>query len=224
MNKDGSVLIPEIIVFNTLTNVLKIISEDFKTKTDKKKTIIYRIFGDLKMINFNLFEVCGELFTDKQGGGLAVTLGYNVERIAIPTIHITIPSESVYQNGIGNDEGYNEVLEEDYDFDAKSYNGNINKAFNCNYQLVLTSLSYNHVLIMYNLLKHTLLSLTDHFSHCGLYELKLSGQELVFYSEIIPSNVFHRNISLEFWYESKIYNFLATKFGSSIEFSEQLIN
>ena len=94
-------LIPEVILMYTVKSLIDVINKDWTDNTDPTKTILYDLFYKddngypLVLNKFNYFEQAKNLFiTDKnKQRQLVVTMGYNLERKGLPTIHILLPDE-----------------------------------------------------------------------------------------------------------------------------------
>ena len=63
-----------------------------------------------------------------------------------------------------------------------------------------------HMLI-YNLLKASFIALNAHIELAGLRLPKISGQDINFQSDLIPTHIFHRSLMLNFKYEVNVSDF-----------------
>lgn len=200
-----AILIPEVRIYDTINTVLDIVREDYnKNINNPKESILYSIFGEyegepLKFTNFIFFE---QAITCIIKNEISVNIGYNMQVEGRCSIHILLPSEQGEPLGIGANEGYIPNNEEENGY-KEVYTQNMR----CTYNLLISSENSLEVLIIYNLLKASLLALNAHLSLSGLMLPKISGQELNMQTDLIPAHVYHRSIMLEFIYELSVSDF-----------------
>ena len=121
------ILIPELVIYQTLENITKYIRDDLKAnEADETKSFLYRLLGldddgnPMKMNRYNYFVQAKKIFNSVQN--LNVNFGYNFEVAKIISFHIILPSEQPSSISLGEDEGSLEVLSNvffyisDYDY------------------------------------------------------------------------------------------------------------
>mgnify|MGYP000859487121 CR=1 FL=1 len=199
---------PEIILLNSFRNLFNHLRKDHAdclAAGDETKSILYLVTVDNALQRYNLFEQAKTVFLiqDDNPRYLDVNLFFNAERASIPTLHITIPSEMEKNNTIGIGEGFNDYF---YDQQQTSYRRTFNRRFNSRYQLVCTSDNSNEVVLIYHVVRNTLISLTEHLNQSGLECIKLSGSDITLSQDIVPINVYARGIGLDFEYNVQAFD------------------
>lgn len=204
-------IIPEIIIYHNINSILELIKNDYNTANDKTKTIISRMFTiddygmELKYNRFNYKEQAIKLFVTNQrvnsSRRIEVSMGYNVQRSGLPTIHITLPDEQADSVGIGMGEGYQDSKINE---DDNSVISNFTAVYRCNYNCIITSDNSSEAVLIYHTLKNLLFSVFPAFELRGLRDIKFSGQDLNFQNDMIPAEVFHRNLGISFFYETTV--------------------
>lgn len=211
-------LIPEIILYNTVVSLIKTVEADYEAQTDKTRTFLNTMFttddnnNNMSFGDFNFLEQAKNLLLKKENSArrVAVSVGYNTERVGLPTIHITLPGENNYEKGIGYGQGYqDDEIDEYYQEYRKSYTD----AYTANFNLILTSDNSSEVVLLYNFLKNCFVAINDVFELNGLRDIKFSGQDLQMNQELVPVNVYHRNLLVNFFYESTMYSLNREKFA-----------
>lgn len=167
---------------------------------DETKSILYRLLVGNNIQRYDLFTQAITLLINKSDDPryLDVNLFFNAKRASIPTIHITLPSESERNNAIGVGEGFRDTIFEDSN---SSYIKTFNRRFSTRYNIIITSDNTNEVILLYHLIRNLLISLNAHFNAAGLENPKLGGGDIQINADIIPTNVFVRAISMEFEYD-----------------------
>jgi hypothetical protein len=211
-------LMPEIILYNTLNYVFKKVKDDFLNSSDDKKTILYELFGldenknKVNFETFNYFEQSKQVFL--KANPIQVNLGYNLQVSDIACVHIILPSESAKPLGIGADEnyvGYASGPEEN------TYKEIYTQIFDANYNLIITSKNTMEVILIYNFLKACFLSLNTHLELSGLRLAKTSGQDIQLQSDLVPPHIFHRSLGVSFMYEFHVNDIFAKKLISEFD-------
>jgi len=201
------ILLPEIVINNTLLSIIRLIRKDLSETTKREDTILYKILGineegeSIQMNLYNYFNQAEKMF--KKPDNLSVNFGYNQEVAKNISLHILLPSEQG-SCCIGNDEGYvqSDVLDAN---GVKIGNQNyLTEMFESTYQILITSSNSSEVNVIYNVLKSMLLMLTSHLELMGLRTPTLSGNDIVMQDNIIPVPMFHKVINLSFKYELNV--------------------
>ncbi|MBR2265682.1 MAG: hypothetical protein IJ882_03260 [Paludibacteraceae bacterium] len=197
-------LMPEVVLYNTLNNIVKVLREDLKENIQaetEENSILYRILGvdengdALKLNFYNIYKQAKKILTVKDN--LKVHYGYSLDTTTAVDICILLPSENG-KIGIGADEGYLVTTEED---GYQNYNTQV---YESSYQLMVTSNNANEVLLVYTLLKSTLLMIVDQLELAGLRNLRLSGQDIVMQDDLAPVPLFHKVLNMDFMYEHNV--------------------
>lgn len=209
MYNNKGVLMPENIIYKSLESMFKVIKLNWASKTNKDDTLLSAFFkkdvndNDIVFNSLNYYEQAIKLFIEKN---IQINMGYNMEVANIPSVHILLPNESGKPFGIGADEGYvdnNYETEGDNEFVTPVFTS----SFDSTYQIMVTSTNIFEVLLIYNLMKIGILSLYEHLEFSGLRNIKIGGQDVNFQSDLLPTHIFHRTLSLSFFYEMSAPSF-----------------
>lgn len=212
------ILIPEMVIYQTLENITKYIRDDLKANSaDLKKSFLYRLLGldddgkEMKTNRYNYFVQAVKIFQGMQN--LSVNIGYNFEVAKIISFHIILPSESPAGISIGEDEGYRTEKDKDGNTQLKFC-----QMFQSTYQIMITSDNSNEVNLVYHIYKSLMIALVPHFTLKGLLNPKLSGNDIVFQDDTIPMGIFHKVLNLTFDYELVVPQLLLIGLVKSIQF------
>lgn len=212
------ILIPELVIYQTLENITKYIRDDLKAnKADETKSFLYRLLGldddgnPMKMNRYNYFVQAKKIFNSVQN--LNVNFGYNFEVAKIISFHIILPSEQPSSIPLGEDEGYQTETDEEGNTQLKFC-----QMFSSTYQIMITSDNSNEVNIVYHIYKSLLITLVPHLSLKGLLNPKLSGNDIVFQDDQMPMGIFHKVLNLSFDYELVVPQLLISGLVKTIYF------
>lgn len=200
-----SILMPEIVLYNTIKSIFNIVKDDFKEQQNEKDSILYHFFkGDdnreeLQLESFNYYEQAKDLFL--RNNSVNVSIGYNMEVASLASVHIMLPSESGRPLGLGADENYIGYAEQTRENIEQAI---LTEVFDANYNLIITSVNTLEVLLIYNFLKASFVSLYSHIELSGLRLPKLSGQDIQLQPDLVPPNIFHRGLGISFVYEMHV--------------------
>lgn len=201
------VLIPELIIYDNLIKLFNFINIDFAAQTDEKNTLLYHIFkNDINSANLTFnktdyYQQAKTIFILRNNDSprkLEVNMGFNLERAHFPTIHIMMPSESPGMSPIGTNEGYaNGIGGTGYGDEYQVYT----VGFSAAYSLLITSDNSLEVLLIYILLKSGFIGLKTQMELDGFQNVTFGGSDLMFNSELMPTNIYSRNFNLNFAYD-----------------------
>jgi len=186
--------------------MFKLLKEDFVAYPETE-TMLYRFFkkdendNDISLETFNHYDQAVDLFINKD---VEINLGYNLEVAAMGCIHILLPSESGSPLGIGADENYQDgILTEFLEGETTQQNHQavFTNKFDATYQLMITSENTLEVLLIYNFIKACFISLNAHLELAGLRNPKFGGNDVSLQSDKVPTHIFHRSFSINFFYE-----------------------
>jgi len=210
--------IPEIILYNHLEYFLQYIRKDLIETTDERKTFLYQILNgiELKKLGLNYYTEAKDIFLRDRTHPrcLEIRMFFDADRAAIPTIHINLPSEQAYQDGLGVDTGYQENI---VDTTGETYYETHTRTFNSTYQIIVSSDNTNEVIIIYNVLKAFLIAILDLIDLAGLRNLKLGGGDLQLNPEIVPPHIFIRALTLNCFIEMTVPTTIKNKIIKDIE-------
>ena len=213
------ITIPEIILLNTIKTALTYIRTDYNNNlADETKSILYRLLNTQEIQRYKLYDQSKAVFiTDvDEPRFLDVNLFFNSTRAHIPTIHITLPSETTVNNTLGIGEGYRDDI---FDSTLGTYRNVYNRRFRASYNLVITSDNTNEVVLIYNTMRSILISLINHLNLSGLEKIDLGGRDIQINTTLVPTNIFMRSISLDFEYNVGAVDLFDHKIFNSILFN-----
>lgn len=214
-SKPSSIAMPEITLYDTLNAIFKIIKDDYRANEhDTTKSMLWYFFGkddndnDIKLETFNYFKQAKEMFVDRT---VNVNIGYNMELSPKGCIHILLPNETGMPLGIGTNENYQGNFIEKNPDGKNNYRAQFTANYDATYNLMITSENTLEVILIYNLIKAALLTLTYHLSLSGLLLPRISGQDVNVQSDLVPNTIFHRSLMLNFQYELSVPDFFTRK-------------
>ena len=204
----SGILLPEIVIYNTLETIVKLLREDLQEHvSDEKETILYKLLGvdeegkPIKMNLYNYFKQAKKMILTPDS--LSVNFGYNQQVAKIISMHILLPSEQG-SSTIGEDEGY---IEDDIVDDNGVKTGTqqyFTQMYDCTYQIMITSNNSSEVNVVYNILKSMLLMLVPHLELMGIRIPSLSGNDIMMQDDLSPVPIFHKVINISFKYEHNV--------------------
>lgn len=212
----GRINISEIVLFNTIKSILAYIREDYDSTTDKTQSFLYNLLGEVKIGElYDCYEQGKAMFIQKNDNPryLDVRLFFDASRASIPTIHITLPNETGSGDGIGVDIGYEEAEFDDVRGEYREVN---NRMFNATYNVIITSDNTMEVVIMYHVLRASLIAAFAHMELSGLRNPKLSGGDLSINPDLVPIGIFMRSIAINASYEISVPELFAQKMAKKI--------
>ena len=200
---------PEVIIYNALESIVKCVRKDLtENKDNEKASILYRLLGEnidgkpIMMNRWDFFKQAKKIFTNKNN--LSVNFGYNFEVANIIALHIVLPSEQAAESAIGQDEGYNTIVD-DEEMITKFFSQN----FQSNYQVMITSNNSSEII--------------PHLETMGLRLCKLSGNDIMFKDDLMPNGMFHKVLNISFNYELKVPQMLRKDIIKGIVFDGHLL-
>ena len=214
----SNIIVPEIIFFNTLKNILKYIRDDYNNASDKLNTILYRSFGDVGGLErYNFFQQLVKILITKEDDPrrFDFALGFNAQKCATPHCHITLPNENSGQNGLGLDQDDDDNI---FDESIDEYKKVLVRRFDSAYNFTLTSDNSNEVVVLYHWLRSIMIQLINHLELSRLEHIVISGGDIQLNSSLVPPTIFIRNISLKFSYDLKIQELFSTEFLTKLIF------
>jgi len=201
----NAITIPEIIIYNTLETIKKVLKDDIvENVADSKKSILYRMLGEnsdgqpIRLNNYNYFEQAKRIFSKTQF--LSVNFGYNFQVAKDLSLNIMLPAESSCDSSIGLGEGYITETETD-SVGNEIKRETLTQMMESNYQIMISGDNSSEVSVVYNVLKSMLLILSPHLELLGLRLPKISGNDVMMQDDLIPVAVFHKVLNLSFKYE-----------------------
>jgi len=190
-----AVILPEIALLKALEGLFLWLKSNYEERVlqgAEEKSYLYKLFYGIEYNGFNYYEQAKKIFLSDplDQRKLRVRIFFDPQRAHLPTIHITLPAETNELSGLGqNDNG--EVLD---------------RYYSVKFSLVITSDNYSEVLIIYYTIKSLITSGFMTLENLGLREVVLGGGDLQLQSDIIPVNVFYRELFIDTKYEERFPN------------------
>lgn len=223
----SGILFPEIVIYNTLNSIVKLLRDDFKKKHKDEDTLLYKILGvdedgkEIKMNLYNYFKQAKKIILMPQN--MTVNFGYNQEVAKLISMHILLPSETA-EAAIGEDEGYISEDVTDEDGNKIGEQQMFTQMYDSTYQIMITSTNSSEVNVVYNILKSMLLMLVPHLEIMGLRVPKLSGNDIVMTEEYTPVPIFHKVLNLSFKYEHTVPQLIQQEVAKNFYFQMRLVD
>src|ERR1035437_5563026 len=195
------ITVPELIILDQFKRVLKLIRDDYNNNiADTTRSLLYKVLAGNSLQRYKLFEqsIAVLITTENDPRHLDINMFFNAKRAAIPTIHITLASESDKNNALGNSEGYRDP---EFDDISQTYLKVFNRRYSTKYNIIITSDNSNEVILLYHFFRSILISLSPSLSLSGLENISLSGSDISINSELVPANIFIRSIGLQLAYD-----------------------
>ena len=210
-----AIILPELILLDGIKKLLTLIRTDYQNNiADTTQSLLYRILNGNNLQRYKMFDQAVSVFITKPDDprNLDVNLFFNAKRASIPTLHITLPSESEKNNVMAAGEGYRDPI---FDENIGEYKKVFNRRFNAGYNMIITSDNTNEVVLIYHFMRSALISLSPHLTLAGLQNIKLSGGDLQLNSDIVPSNIFIRSTNINFEYDVEAIELSSSQLGGS---------
>lgn len=219
----NGILTPEIIIYQTLENIVSYVREDLKKNAENlKNSWLYKLLGvdednsAIKMNRYEYFKQAKKVFESEQN--LSVSFGYNPEVAKLLSLHIILPSEQTANTSLGEDEGYQTEI-----VDGKVQEKLV-QLFRSTYQIMISGTNSGEINLVYNVLKASFIALVPHFSLKGLLTPTISGNDIVFKDDLLPSGILHRVLNLSFLYELVVPQMLMKDLIKSVTFKGRAVN
>jgi hypothetical protein len=213
------IILPEIVLLDTVNAAISFVKRDYESHSDKTKSYLYLLLNGAALERYDLFQQAVQVICGSQESPrlFQIDLAFNSKMQAVPSAHITLPSEQTAQgNGMGSDEGYVDAIEEyqyqgefNNDFNNDFNNGNdtgyslrpiFSRNISATYNVVIMSDNTNEVLLLYHFLRAMLFTLVPHFHMKGLKNISFGGQDLQPY-EGLGQNLHMRALTVSLQYD-----------------------
>jgi hypothetical protein len=191
-------IIPEVQLKRYIDSLLRVIQE--LCRKNNSNCIIEQIFQDEDVVggeslgNYSFKEQAMNLFVEKTAGSpekIQTRIAFDPTRAALPTIHITTPSEDNVDRSLGEDpeptgDGYN-----------------VANNFRATYECIITGQNTLEVITIYRVLQSLVVGTMETLQFMGFYSPVITGGDLHIASEAVPQGIFARSIRIQASYENK---------------------
>jgi len=200
----SGILLPEVVLYDTLSNIVSFLRNDLKNSGDDTKSYLYKILGldengkDIKINLYNFFVQAKKMILNEQN--LTVNFGYNQSVAKIISLHIILPNERATST-IGEDEGY--ITENLLDKDGKviGVQNYLSQMYESTYQILISSMNSVEINVIYDILKSMLLVLVPQLELAGFRTPTFSGNDIVMQDDLAEVPIFHKVLNITFKYE-----------------------
>lgn len=195
------IFIPEITIKQIVDSILLYIRTNYNSTLDKDKSYLALLIKGLKLGKFDIYEQAVEIFVNRGRNHpkqLEVHHFFNLERAAIPTIHIGLTNDDTGPNGIGIDQGFNEDI---YDSTNQTIKEVYNRAFDSRISLTITSENSLEVITIYHVLRAALISTFNELQFAGMQNPKITGGDLQINPDLVPAHIFFRVLHIDYFYD-----------------------
>jgi len=214
---DNRIFLPEVRLFNFIEQLLKVIKKDFETESEEA-TILFEIFNNNAVEQHNYYKIAKELFGRVKGDNpreIGTRLFFDRERAHLPTIHISLPGEMAKNDGMGFDEGFQDVIFNDNFTERQA---TLTRRFATKYDILMTSDNPMEVVIMYHTIRAVLISFSAALQLMGFHLPVFSGQDLRINEELVPNHIMIRALSLNFEYDVTVPSAVRERIMKTLEF------
>lgn len=194
--------IPEFRLKTIIDAILLYIRTDYIANGDD--SYLASLVNGLVLDKYDIYEQAIEVFVNRTKNHpqeLKCNLFFNTERAAIPTIHIMIAEESKGPDGIGIDPSVDGQI---YDTINQTIKETYNRAFDSRLSLVITSANSIEAIMIYHILRASLVSTFNDLQFAGINEPKLSGGTLNINPELVPLDIFYQVINIDYFYNVQV--------------------
>lgn len=225
-------IVPDTILFNTITKLLDFLKEDWTNQVNKEDSYLYKITNGLKLgKQYDYYTEAQSVFLKSEVNEprtIDVYMSYDTKRKGLPTIYINLPSEETDKNSLGIGEGVDTVFNEgdfnDTDFDEGEFSDEYShrkfyeRRFNTRYTYTCTSDNRNEVMLMSHIVKTLVIAGIDHFNIEGLENISVGMNDLMANDDLLPSVIYMRSVTLRFEYDFKVPSLYENQTAQSISF------
>lgn len=163
-----------------------------------------QLVNGLVLDKYNIYNEAIEVFVNRNKNHtqeLKCNLFFNTERSSVPTIHIMLAEDSKGPDGIGVDPSVDGQI---YDTINKTIKETYNRAFDSRLSLVITSANSIETIMIYHILRASLVSVFNDLQFAGINEPKLSGGTLNINPDLVPLNIFYQVINIDYFYNVQV--------------------
>lgn len=208
---------PELTLKVLLDSILGLIKNDYINASDKAQSFMGKLYSGLIIGNFDVFQTAVDIFnwSNSDPRRIDTRLMFDKDRANIPTIHINIPSQDSFGDGIGMDEGFQAPVLSD---DETSLNEYLTRAYNMKFELYVTGANEFETVIIYNTVKAALINNIPSLELNGFSNAKIYGSDLKINDQHTPI-LFVRVINLDCNFELNIPKFNSISVVNDINFT-----
>lgn len=217
---------PDIKLKAVLDAILGKIRSDYVDAGVKSTTFLYKMYNGLVSGNYVFLDEAVKIFT-RTGDDpriIDTRLLFDRERVSLPTIHVTIPSEEPHGDGIGQDDGYvANTLDAESSAPNQTMTEYYTRGYNTKFELIITGSNSFEVVLIFTTLKAALINNVESLEVNGFRNPKISGGDLKINEQLTP-NAYMRVLNLSSYFELIIPKFDSIAIVNSINWTETPVN
>ncbi len=219
-----AIVVPEIVIQNTLDSILALIKADWTANVTKSNTILYKLWYGVSRGTFNFYEQAQTIMlaVDTDPRKLVVKPAYPQNESDFPCIIVNVPSESTGSvNGLGFDENIDGAFFNDDDVESTDTHS---RSFDFTYSIMIFSDNREETILIYNTLKAMFVALQQHLAFSGIENLKISGRELqLMPSSGAPKNTYVRALNLSGFSQLTVQDIAANAMVQEFTFDQTVL-
>ena len=192
-------VIPESVILSTINTLMKYLRLNFAASVTEQDSYLYKLWGASNLGRYDFFEQSKELFINpgnhKEPKFVNVSMGFDPQKVSDPHIHIMSQNSNPDgKDGLGFDEGYNQVIS---GVDDTLYENYYNRNYKHTYNLLITGANENEVIVILYTLWALLISGKDELTSRGFNNISLSSGGVKLERQIVD-RLYMRSLFLAF--------------------------
>lgn len=209
---------PEVKLKTIIDSILNKIKSDYVDAGNKSTTFLYKMYNGYIVGNYNFLENAVKIFnrTTDDPRTIDTRLLYDRERSSLPTIHVTIPSESNHMDGLGQDEGYTANTAND---DGTTLTEYYTRGYKAKFELVITGSNSFEVILIFYTLKAALINNIESLELNGFRNPKIYGGGLNINDGLQPV-AYLRILNLDSFFELVVPKFDSVNIVNNIKIGD----
>jgi hypothetical protein len=204
------IVLPEIVLLETLNSALKFVRTDYAAVSDKTKSYLYLLMNGAQMEKYKFFDqIVGVIMAPKSDPRhFTIDLMFNMTKNAIPSAYINLPSEAQAggMNAIGSGEDGEDIIAIEGDPTAHTLGSSrvvYERTKQAAYNLVIVSDNPNETVLLYHFLNALLLVCVPHLHFKGLLNVSLGGNDINPYPDL-ANQLYMRQVSISLQYTTRV--------------------
>jgi hypothetical protein len=218
------ITMPEVTLKHLIDSILNRIVVDYRTNNDKTKTFLYKLLYGVQEGNYMFYDeavaIINRSIDDPRK--LDTRLLFDRERASLPTIHVTIPSDQPFSDGIGFDEGYVQPTVNAQDNPPLTMTTYYTRSYQSRFDLVITGSNTFEVVLIYYLLRCALINNVESLEANGFRNPKFPGGDVKINEQITPVS-YLRILTIDSFYELTVPKFDNISIVNTLTFEEKAV-
>jgi hypothetical protein len=207
---------PEVKLKLLIDAVLDKVKKDYVDATDKATTFLYKCYFGNITGNYDFYKQAIVIFnrTKDDPRTIDTRLLFDRERASLPTIHVTLPSEQPFSDGIGFDEGY---VQPTLNSDNETMTDYYNRGYASKFELLITGSNTFEVVMIAYTLKLALINNLMALELNGFRNPKIYTGDVKINEQLAPI-AYLRTLTIDSFYDMNVPKFENISIVNNIEF------